>query len=147
MSRVKQLIVQVFVLAFVLVGFKVFASEFDPRTGELIAPEVLVVREDAQGNRVVLTLDQAPAALETEADLRHVARSAEKANKPVNPREGGAEGSAPSEFDASTGTASWYYWSYPRYRYNYYYSYGCYSYYPVSYYTWGYYRYSYYYRW
>jgi hypothetical protein len=155
MSRVKQFVVQVCVLAFVLLGFKVFASEFDPRSGELVAPELLVVREDPQGNRVILTLDEAPASLESEADLMRVAEAAEATNARVSPVEGGAEGSSPSEFDRTTGTAAWHYWYYPnnRYRYrghyysSYYYSYGYYSYYPVTYYNWGYYRYSYYYRW
>lgn|GEM_PF-1147803 len=162
MSQVKQMIVQVCVLATVLVGFNVFASEFDPKTGELQAPSALVVREDAQGNRVILAVDEAPLELSSEADMQRLADEAEMANVTVNPSEGGAEGSSPSEFDVSSGTPAWYYWYYPHnygYRYNYgygygygynynnYYSYGCYSYYPVNYYRRGYYSYSYYYRW
>jgi hypothetical protein len=149
----KQFIVQVGVLATVMVGFNVFASEFDPKTGDLVAPEVLVVREDAQGNRVLLSVDKAPSELKSDADMQALAARAEKLGKPVDASEGGAEGSAPSEFDKASGTPAWYYWYYPTnnygygYGYNYWYSYGCYSYYPVSYYSWGYYRYSYYYRW
>jgi hypothetical protein len=151
MSRMKQMVVQVCVLATVLVGFNVFASEFDPKTGELLAPEVLVVREDTAGNRVVLSVDKAPAQLEA-ADMARLASEAESSAVAVSPTEGGAEGSGPREFDKVTGTPAWYYWSYPRANYghgyyNYYYSYGYYSYYPVNYYNYGYYRYYYYYRW
>ncbi|MEO5667364.1 MAG: hypothetical protein ABIR96_04825 [Bdellovibrionota bacterium] len=149
MSRiVKQMVVQVCVLATVMVGCSVFASEFDPKTGELVAPDALVVREDVHGERVLLTVEKAPKELKTEADMKNLAIAAEKAAATVDASEGGAEGSGPSEFDKTSGTAAWYYWYYPNnYSYNYYYSYGCYSYYPVSYYNYGYYRYYYYYRW
>jgi len=152
MSRiVKQTVIQVFVLATVLVGLNVFASEFDPKTGELLAPQALVVREDADGNRVFLTVEKAPAELKSEKDMQKLAQAAEEANESIVANEGGAEGSSPSEFDKTTGTPAWYYWYYPNnnyYRHNpYYYSYGCYSYYPVNYYGWGGYRYYYYYRW
>jgi hypothetical protein len=146
MSRFKQVLVNLFVLGAIIVGVNVFASEFDPETGKLLAPELLIVREDAQGQRTLLTLDKAPLELKSEAEMQDLIAEAETKGNGGSASEGGAEGSHPSEFDVSTSTPAWYYWYYPN-SYNCWYSYGYYSYYPRYTYTWGYYRYWYYYRW
>lgn len=150
MKSIKQIIINICVLAVVLVGYNVFASEFDPKTGDLLAPELLLVREDAQGNRVLMTVENAPRALNNENEMLAVIANAEANSNSTSAVEGGAAGTSPSEFDASTGTAAWYYWYYPT-RYNYWYSYGYYSYYPrytyTRYYRNNYYNYWYYYRW
>jgi hypothetical protein len=147
MIRFKQIFIQICVLTAVLVGFRVFASEFDPTTEENLAPEMLVVREDAQGNRVLLAVEEAPKSLKTENEKRALIEQAEKMNLEIFADEGGAEGSGPNEFDEATGTPAWYYWYYPRTNYSYWYSWGRYSYYPTYSYNWGRYRYWYYYRW
>lgn len=145
MSRFKNVIINACVLGAVLMGFNVFASEFDTDTGKLAAPEMVLVREDAAGNRTLLKVEKAPAEITSDAEMVDVIRKAEDANDGADADEGGAEGSAPSEFDHATGTAAWYYWYYPN-TYNCWYSYGYYSYYPRYNYRWGSYRYSYYYR-
>lgn len=151
MTKAKRLmptfLIQLFVLATVLVGFQVFASEFDEEVSSLPAPEVLIVREDADGNRVILGVEEAPEALETDAERRAFIEYAEAEGELIDSVQEGGEGDMPTEFDEATGTPAWNYWYYPNTYYSYWYSYGWYSYYPAYSYSWGYYNYWYYYRW
>ncbi|NCN41177.1 hypothetical protein GW916_07990 [bacterium] len=144
---VPNFLVQLLVLGAILASYQVFAnSEFDSETGELIAPELVLVREDVDGNRTVLSVEEVPETLETDADKIALIERTEEAGVVINP-EDGAEGNKPSEFDRTTATPAWHRWYYPRSSYSYWYSYGYYSYYPAYSYNYSSYRYWYYYRW
>ncbi len=145
-------LIQLIVLAAIIASYNVFASnastssEFDSDSQASSAPALVIVREDNDGNRVLLEVNDAPATIETEAEKIALINRAEEAGVVINP-EDGAEGNKPSEFDETTATPAWCRWYYPQSSYSYWYSYGSYSYYPAYYYNYSSYRYWYYYRW
>lgn len=112
-------------------------------------PKGLLVREDAQGNRVVFRADEAAKVSNTQDAEKAIQALAVDANR-VTPV-------AKDELDQVTSQEAWYYYYYPTYPsygyypYGYYYNYSCYwygsyyNYYPYYYYPWG--GYSWYYYW
>ena len=117
-----------------------FGGELDPNAP--LAPQGLIVREDALGNREVFKAGFAQAVTDSQTAERAVADYIKSENLVANVRQGG-------ELDQTTSQEAWYCWYNPYYSYGYYYSnswYGSYySYYPSYNYWYGGYNYSYYY--
>lgn len=123
-------------------AFLASASTFAQAQTQEHAPEGILVRVDAKGNRVVV-----PATLEkenpSESDIKAVAEELIAKQDALEVK----KLSKGSELDDESSTDSWY-WYWNPYSYNYYYNYYGWNYTYYNYYSWYNYGYRYYYyRW
>ena len=130
------------VLSFVslmMLAAPAFAGELDRATAG--APQGVIVRVDASGNREVFKADLS-------AKVASDKTAQDAVTKFINADNRIAKVSPSTELDRTSSNEAWYYWNNP----NYYSSYYSYSYYNYSYnyypcYNWNYSNYSYYYYW
>ena len=117
------------------------ANELDHAAGS--APQALIVREDASGNREVFKANPQGQVTDAAAAEKVATQFATEANRI-------AQVMPSSELDRSASSEAWYSWYSPYYSGSYYYSYQSYNYswnyYPCYSWNWSSYRY-YYYSW